>query len=192
MIGKLNRMVKKVVVGLVAAIALCAVLGFFALVVVAPNLQWNATAKPGTLEKEVAGFVLHRWVRSNASARNDPLPASEQNLTDGQREFGEHCAVCHGGDGSAQDRLGADFYPPIARLQKGAPGWSDGELYFIISNGIRYTGMPGFGPHHDAETIWKIVLWVRHLPHLSAVEKAQSQRQDGEFMQHGAGGAEHD
>src|SRR4029077_7566596 len=96
------------------------------------------------------------------------------------REFGEHCAVCHGADGSAHDRLGANFYPPIARLERGAPGWSDGELYFIIGNGIRYTGMPGFGAHHKSETIWKIILWIRHLPHLTAQEKAQIQAESGE------------
>jgi mono/diheme cytochrome c family protein len=122
-----------------------ALLGAIALLIVAPRMDWSATARPGSVEKGIANAVLRRWVRNSASAENNPVPASEENLKAGMREFGEHCAVCHGADGSAHDRLGANFYPPIARLERGAAGWSDGELYFIIGNGIRYTGMPGFG-----------------------------------------------
>jgi mono/diheme cytochrome c family protein len=157
-----------------------ALLGAIALLIVAPRMDWSATARPGSVEKGIANAVLRRWVRNSASAENNPVPASEENLKAGMREFGEHCAVCHGADGSAHDRLGANFYPPIARLERGAPGWSDGELYFIIGNGIRYTGMPGFGAHHKSETIWKIILWIRHLPHLTAQEKAQIQAESGE------------
>jgi mono/diheme cytochrome c family protein len=184
-------MVKKNVMRLLAVIAGGLALGFLALFLLAPSLNWGAAATPGAIEKSLAGLVLRQWVRRQAAVQNNPLPASEQNLKTGQREFGEHCAVCHGTDGSAHDLLGADFYPPVARLQKGAPGWSDGELFFIIDNGIRYTGMPGFGAHHRAATIWRIILWVRHLPHLSAAEKAQIQGR-GEFMEHEEGGAHTD
>jgi len=189
---KINRMVKKGVIGLLAVMAGGLALGFLALFVLAPSLNWSAAATPSAIEKNLAGLVLHRWVRRHAAVQNNPLPASEQNLKTGQREFGEHCAVCHGPDGSAHDLIGADFYPPIARLQKGAPGWSDGELFFIIANGIRYTGMPGFGAHHGAATIWQIILWVRHLPHLSAAEKAQIQDRGGVVIEHEDGGAHTD
>ena len=185
-------MVKKGVMRLLAVMAGGVALGFLVLFVVAPNLNWSAAARPRAIEKSLAGLVLRRWIQRHAAVQNNPLPASAQNLKAGQREFGEHCAVCHGADGSAHDWLGADFYPPIARLQKGAPGWSDGELFFIITNGIRYTAMPGFGSRHSATTIWQIILWLRHLPHLSAAEKAQIQGQGGEFMEHEEGGAHTD
>lgn len=183
-------MLKRIVARLLAAVGLCVALGFLALDVVAPSLQWSATATPGALEKSVAGFVLHRWIHRNAEVQNNPLSLTEENLKAGQRQFNEHCAVCHGADGGAHDWLGADFYPPVARLQKGAPGWTDGELYFLITNGIRYTGMPGFGPYHKAQTIWQIILWVRHLPHLSAEEKAQVQL-ERQLNEHQEGGSEH-
>jgi len=132
----------------------------------------GAAAIPGAVEKSVAGVVLRQWVQRNAPVDHNPFPPAADNLKAGRREFGEHCAVRHGVDGSAHTRLGADFYPPVTRLERGAPGWSDGELFFIISNGIRYTGMPGFGARHKPETIWRIILWIRQLPHLTAQEKA--------------------
>jgi len=116
--------------------------------------------------------------------KTNPMTATAENIQAGQREFGEHCAICHGADGSAHNLLGADFYPPIARLERGAPGWSDGELYFIIANGIRYTGMPGFGANHGPDDIWRAILWIRHLPHLTEAERAELRQSRPGLMEH--------
>ena len=185
-------MLIKAVIRLLALAGGCAVLGAIALLIVAPRMNWSAAARPGAVEKSVAGLVLKQWVRGNAPVDHNPFPPTAENLAVGRREYGEHCAVCHGAAGDAQNRFGADFYPPVVRLERGSPGWSDGALFFVISQGIRYTGMPGFGARHKPETIWKIILWIRHLPHLTAQEKADLQNEGGhEFMKHEAGG-EHD
>jgi mono/diheme cytochrome c family protein len=182
-------MLIKAVVGLLALAGGCAVLVAIALLIVAPRMNWGAAATPGAVEKSVAGLALRQWVRRNAPLDHNPFPPTADNLNAGRREFGEHCAVCHGPDGGAHTRLGADFYPPVPRLERGAPRWSDGELFFIISNGIRYTGMPGFGARHKPETIWRIILWIRQLPHLTAQEKADLQNEGSEgLMKHEAGG----
>jgi len=182
----------KAVVGLLALAGGCAVLAALAILFVAPRMNWDAAAMPGAVEKSVAGLVLHQWVQRNAPGDNNPFPPTAENLKAGRREFGEHCAVCHGADGSAHTQLGADFYPPVARLERGSPGWSDGDLFFIISNGIRYTGMPGFGARHKPETIWRIILWIRQLPHLTAQEKADLENEGSEgLMKHEAGEHEH-
>jgi len=159
----------------------CAIAAAGALVVIAPQLNFTARATPSWLETRLAGYVLRRAVRNHAAAQPNPLPATAENIKAGEHEYLEHCAVCHAPDGSARDLLGADFFPPIARLARGAPSWSDGELYYIIANGIRYTGMPGFGQRHDPGEIWKMILWIRHLPHLTAQEKAEL-NQRGECM----------
>lgn len=182
-------MLLKAVIRLLTLVGGCAVLGAITLLIIAPRMNWSATAVPGAVEKSAAGLVLHQWVRRHAPVDTNPLLPTPEHLDLGQREFGEHCAVCHGADGSAHTRLGADFYPPVARLERGAPGWSDGELFFVISNGIRYTGMPGFGARHKPETIWQIILWIRHLPHLTTQEKVDLQNEGGhESMKHQAGG----
>jgi mono/diheme cytochrome c family protein len=111
----------------------------------------------------------------NASSENNPIPPTPENLRDGEREYNEHCAVCHGLGGNGENQLGADFYPPVARLHEDLVTLSDGVLYFIVSNGIRMSGMPGFGPRHTANEIWKIALWVRHLPNLTPQERAAIQ-----------------
>jgi mono/diheme cytochrome c family protein len=165
-------MLKKALARLLVLGVACAILAAILIAIVAPRMDWSATATPGTVENRIAGLMLDRWIRLNAADQKNPLAANEENLKIGQREFGEHCAVCHGPNGGAHDKLRAEFYPPIARLDDGAADWSDGELYFIVTRGIRYTGMPGFGPRHKPERIWQIILWVRHLPKLTAAEKA--------------------
>jgi mono/diheme cytochrome c family protein len=177
-------MIRKAVSRLLVLLAAGVILGAFLLLIVMPQLDWSAMAKPPVLEKRLAGLVLHRWVRRNAPAQSNPIPASADNLRAGRAEFVEHCAVCHSADGSAHTPLGADFYPPIARLERGAPGWSDGELYFIIANGIRYTGMPGFGAHHEPADLWRMILWIRHLPHLTDEERTELRKRAAGAMEH--------
>ena len=177
---RLKKAAKRLLILAAAAV----ILGAFVLVVVLPELDWSATGKPPAIEKQLAGLVLRRWVRRNAPAKNNPMSATAENLKLGRQEFEEHCAVCHAADGSAHDLLGADFYPPIARLARGSPRLSDGELYYIIANGIGYSGMPAFGAHHDPEDIWRMILWIRHLPHLSDAEKAELRRHRAGLMEH--------
>jgi hypothetical protein len=53
---------------------------------------------------------------------------------------------------------------------------SDGELFWIIENGIRFTGMPAFAPPHGPQDDWKLVLFIRHLPQLTMEERAEMER----------------
>ncbi|MGH7933073.1 MAG: c-type cytochrome [Candidatus Binataceae bacterium] len=142
------------------------------ILIVMPQMNWSATGHPSRAEKTISRYVLGRWVAANATDHTNPLPATADNLKLGREDYDNHCAVCHGYDGSARNLLHADFYPPVARLHDGAPDLSDGKIYFIISNGIRFTPMPGFGAHHSPEEIWRMILWVRHFPRLTAQEKA--------------------
>ena len=151
-----------------AVIAALIMIIFFLL----PSINWPATRKPGDLERKLAGYVTSKWIRRHAAKQNNPLTPTPENLKAGQGDFEEHCATCHGLDGSGENRFEADFYPPVAKLTDDAQDWSDGELYFIIANGIPMSGMPGFGEHHDSKEIWGMILWVRHLAQMSPPEKA--------------------
>jgi mono/diheme cytochrome c family protein len=165
--------------GLLLAAAIGAVIAGAVLVfLVMPRLQWNATARPSAAEVWVARYVLRGWVRANAPDQRNPLTGTSDNLQEGEHEYDEHCAVCHGLDGSGENRIGAEFYPPVVRLSKGAAFLSDGALYFIVSNGIRMTGMPGFGTRHNSDELWKIILWVRHFPDLTPQERARIQTKE--------------
>jgi len=137
-----------------------------------PSINWSATRKPGQLESRLADYVTSNWVHRHAAKQTNPINPTPENLKAGQGDFEEHCASCHGLDGSGENRFEADFYPPVPKLADVAQEWSDGELYFIISNGISMSGMPGFSGNHDSKDIWGMVLWVRHLAQLSPQEKA--------------------
>ena len=155
---------------LILGAAVIAVL--IAIFLILPWLNWSAIRKPGQMENRLAGYATSNWIRRNAGTQSNPLPPTPENLKAGQSDFEEHCAGCHGLEGDGENRFEADFNPPIPKLTGDTQKWSDGELYFIIANGISMSAMPGFGKNHDPKEIWGMVLWVRHLAQLSPPEKA--------------------
>ncbi|HYR79920.1 MAG TPA: cytochrome c [Candidatus Dormibacteraeota bacterium] len=164
-------MVRALFLMLIGALIVALILIFLIL----PSINWSATRKPGQLETRLADYVMSNWVGRHAAKQTNPINPTPENLKAGQGDFEEHCATCHGLDGSGENgenRFEADFYPPVPKLTEVAQEWSDGELYFIISNGIALSGMPAFGKKHDSKDIWGMVLWVRHLAQLSPAEKA--------------------
>ncbi len=163
--------------------AAVAVVGWF---VVLPRFDWGANQDPGLVEQALANDSLRRWVNSHADPVTNPLSPSAENLSAARTEFDEHCAACHGQDGSASNRFEAHFYPPIAKLTGDSQELSDAQIYFIVANGIAYSAMPGFGKEHAPDDIWRFVLWVRHLAHLTPKEKAAIESEMRE------GGAEHE
>jgi mono/diheme cytochrome c family protein len=144
---------------------------------VAPRLNWSAEAGPGALESRIADSVRERWIALHATGQMNPLAPTPQALASGREEFKEHCAVCHGLDGSGRNGFHADFYPPIPRLTDETQEMSDSEIFFVVAKGVALSGMPAFGAHHSAGQIWKIVLWIRHLPNLNAEECKEIDRQ---------------
>jgi mono/diheme cytochrome c family protein len=142
-----------------------------ALFLILPWLNWSAIRKPGQMENRLAGYATSNWTRRNAGTQSNPLSPTPENMKAGQSDFEEHCAGCHGLEGDGDNRFEADFNPPIPKLTGDTQKWSDGELYFIIANGISMSAMPGFGKNHDPKEIWGMVLWVRHLAQLSSSEK---------------------
>ena len=162
--------------------------------VLLPRLNWGAGQEPGMIEQTLSKNILARWVRLNANSRTNHFSPTPENLKLAQREYEEHCAVCHGLDGSGRNRFEADFYPPVAKLTGSVQKLSDSEIYFIVASGIRNTAMPAFGKTHSPDDMWRAVLWVRHLANLTPGEKVEieqqvqhSTKQHEETMQHGIG-----
>jgi mono/diheme cytochrome c family protein len=94
--------------------------------------------------------------------KTNPLPASYGNLTEGRTRFEQYCALCHGVDGKGATLLGRTLYPPASDLT--APQmrrYSDGQLYWIAAEGIRFSGMPASRPYSTEEQIWRVVLHIR-------------------------------
>lgn len=162
---------RQFLLGIFSAVVGALLVGVVAFFIIAPRVDWGAAQQPGVIEKTLAPTLIARWIAHNAPAGANPISPTAQNLESGRDEYNEHCAACHGLDGRGGDQFEADFLPRIPRLTSDVQELSDGELYFVISHGIRNTAMPSFGSHHSPGEIWKITLWVRHLAHLTAEER---------------------
>ena len=133
--------------------------------VVVEKASLSALSDPGPVETSVA-TAAQRWLVSR-SARG-PLPPAPPNdaasIANGQMQFGARCAFCHGQDGRSPTDVGRALYPRTLNLSLPAvQGYSDAELFVVIKDGIRLTGMPGFGRIHSDEEIWHLVHYVRNL-----------------------------
>ena len=132
-----------------------------------PGARGAPSATEVALARRVRSWSLPR---SAANAKN-PFTVSPPLLQESARHFADHCASCHGNDGSGATEMGRNLFPRVPDMRLDATQrLSDGELYYIIHNGIRWTGMPAWGnPDSDTDS-WKLVLFIRHLPQLTPDE----------------------
>ena len=137
----------------------------------------SARPEPPRLEASVARALRHVAIPAEARARRNPLPATPELLADARAHFADHCATCHANDGSGETPVGQGLRPraPDMRLPE-TQRLSDGELFYLIENGIRLTGMPAWGTAGKETESWKLVHFVRHLPLLAPEEKLEMER----------------
>ena len=134
--------------------------------------------EPTPAEALVARALRRLAMPRRASGLRNPLPASESTVAAGRAHFADHCASCHGNDGKGQTGMGRNLYPRAPDMALAATqSLSDGEIYWIIENGVRLTGMPawGKGGDQDKET-WALVSFIRHLPHATEEEIREMKR----------------
>lgn len=139
--------------------------GGITLTVIVLFLTGCQVRRPGTLETK---FMQSAKRRITVGGRNDvnPLAATEENIHAGQSNFASYCMVCHGLDGQ---NTGVPFAekmsPPVAALSASSvQAYSDGQLHWIIQNGVAPSGMPASKDVFRDEEIWQLVLYIRHLP----------------------------
>jgi mono/diheme cytochrome c family protein len=137
----------------------------------------SARATPTAMEAMLARNARHLAIPANARNEHNPVTPSDQNLQEAMAHFADHCAPCHGNDGSGDTLYGKGLYPkpPDLRLAE-TQKLSDGELFWIIENGIRFTGMPAFGGSHGSQDDWKLALFIRHSPQLTMEERVEMER----------------
>jgi mono/diheme cytochrome c family protein len=136
----------------------------------------SARSEPTAMEVLLARSLRHLAVpRAMRDARN-PIPLTAQALNEGREHFADHCAGCHANDGSGNTEIGKNLYPKAPDMRQAATqNLSDGELFAIIRNGVRLTGMPAWGDlggRDDADT-WKLVHFIRHIPKMTPAEIEQ-------------------
>ena len=112
---------------------------------------------------------------SSAKERKNPITNSPEVLKEAMAHWADHCATCHGNDGSGNVDMGRQMYPHAPDMRKQpTQNLSDGELFYIIENGIRLSGMPAWGGSEKGEKdSWKLVHFIRHLPSISSSEMTE-------------------
>lgn len=162
---------------------------------------FSARAQPSAFETAIAMGARRLMMPADARSRTSPIPPSADAVRAGMEHFADHCAICHDNDGSGQTDIGKGLYPkPPDLRQERTQSLSDGEIFWIIQNGVRFTGMPAFAggdeaapapahapapaagehhgedEHHTEEDTWKLVQFIRHLPKLTQQERSEMER----------------
>ena len=163
-----------------AVIVILAVIGLCAVVAGASFMARGISAQqePGRLESSLAPQLRSMAIPSSAKTMTNPVPASAAAVKAGMDHYADHCAVCHANDGSGDTEMGKHLYPRVPDMRKPqTQNLTDGELFYIIENGVKLTGMPAWGGEHGGgESSWKLVDFIRHLPKLTPDELKEMQQ----------------
>ena len=155
----------------------------------------SARAQPSALETAIARTARKMAAPSGAHNQKNPIADSPEVQREARLHFADHCAICHGNDGSGDTMIGRGLYPkPPDLREQGTQNLSDGDIFWIIQNGVRLTGMPAFGgagsehshsehshvdshsdshADSDSNSSWKLVRFIRHLPSLTEQERLE-------------------
>jgi mono/diheme cytochrome c family protein len=152
-------------------------------------------SQPGSVESSVMKQVKQKVTVGGKNDAN-PVADNQASADEGKGHFMHHCQICHGNDGQ---NTGVPFAqqmsPPVADLKsQDVQGYTDGQLHWIIQNGINPSGMPAWKGILEDDEMWKIVRYIRHLPEKGSVgipDVFKEEQEEHEQM-HAAGKADHD
>ena len=134
----------------------------------------TARGEPTATEATLARTMRHFAVPLSARGLRNPVALTPDALREGRDHFADHCSTCHANDGSGKTEMGPNFYPRVPDMRlAGTQNLSDGELFYIIRNGVRLTGMPAWSGDHEVADDWKLVHFIRHLPKITPAELEQ-------------------
>jgi mono/diheme cytochrome c family protein len=158
--------------------AMAMVLALVAVVTLRGAHGFSAANPPSALERWIARAARSMAMPADARNRANPVPDSPEALAEARAHWADHCAICHANNGSGDIEMGKHMYPPAPDMRKsGTQNMTDGEIFWVIENGVRMTGMPAWDPSgHDEQDSWKLVRFIRHLPQISLPEEQEMQR----------------
>lgn len=134
-----------------------ALLGFF---------PTNANTAPPRMESNLAMSALDASVERHAPHLNNPVPPTDDSLTEGLKIYAMNCAGCHGGLDQKPVELGHSFYPPAPNLIQHPPDDPEWRTYYVIHNGVRYTGMPAWDKVLSEPDMWKVAAFLSRMEKL--------------------------
>jgi mono/diheme cytochrome c family protein len=155
----------------------------------------GADNPPSGLERSLASRALNVYADRHKPDMPNPTPLTAGNLTEGAREYEEHCAFCHGGAKAKISPMQHKFNPPVPQLINRIPHDPDNWLFWVTKHGVRMTGMPAWDGIMSDEEIWKVVAFIKHsdkLPPETAAVWQTLASEPTEIEEHTPGQHEHD
>jgi mono/diheme cytochrome c family protein len=129
----------------------------------------TANKPPSQGETDLANATKDVAIPLEAGKMKNPLPETDEAVSQGQEVFLGSCAQCHGADGRGDTNVGRSMAPPAMDLSSAhVQHWSDAELFWIIQNGVRLTGMPAWKSSISDNDTWKLALFIHNIPRLGA------------------------
>lgn len=139
----------------------------------------STRTEPSRLEEFMARSMRRLATPNAVRSMRNPVEPAEAVLDEGLEHFADHCAICHANTGSGDTEMGRGLYPRAPDMRLAATqDLSDGELFSIIENGVRLTGMPGWGngtPEGERAS-WVLVHFIRRLPELTEDDVARMEK----------------
>jgi thiosulfate dehydrogenase len=150
--------------GMIAGFTLCVLTGLAAVWF----WPWsvNANAEPGKLEGQLMRHVFDRGVARQAPRLSNPLQATDENLLAGMKFYRDGCAGCHGGADKPSQWGTTAFYPRVPQFGVDAPKRPDWQIFWIVRNGVRHTGMGAWGNLAPDQDLWKVSLFLSRIDSL--------------------------
>ncbi len=135
------------------------------------NSLFFAPGPPGRVETALASRARTLAIPSEARQARNPFAGQKDAWRAVLDHYAEHCEACHGYDGHGGGEIGRNLDPRTPDMARASTQQlTDGELFYIIENGVRWTGMPAWKRDHTPEETWRLVSFVRHIPALTTEE----------------------
>ena len=129
----------------------------------------TANKNPSQEESNLANAAKDVAIPLEAGKKTNPLPDTDEVVRQGQEVFLGSCAECHAANGRADTSIGRSMAPPAMDLTSShVQHWSDAELFWIVQNGVRLTGMPAWHSSISEDDTWKLAHFIHRLPQLDA------------------------
>ncbi len=145
----------------------------------------SADAQPGALERSVAARLVRLSIPADVRDQQNPFAGESSAWRTAVDHYNDHCAVCHGADGHGHTEMGENMYPKVPDLAGPAvQRLSDGALFSIIQNGVRWTGMPAWKGEHSPAEAWRLVSFVRKVPSLTAADIGEQSHGESHHEHH--------
>jgi thiosulfate dehydrogenase len=122
----------------------------------------GADNPPGSLEQSLAARAMDTYANKHKPDVENPTPLTAANLTEGAKEYEEHCAFCHGGAKAKVSPMRDKFNPPAPQLVSRVPHDPDNWIFWVTKHGVRMTGMPSWDGVLSDEEMWKVVAFIKH------------------------------